>query len=71
MPDTKPDLYFDDEGVCSACKFYDERKVINWSHRRQELESIIKNYRDKEGKNWDCIVPVSGGKDSTFQVIVC
>ena len=69
MPDTKPDLYFDEEGICSACRFYDDRGEIDWSRRKQELESIIKNFRDKEGKNWDCIVPVSGGKDSTFQVI--
>ena len=69
MPDTKPDLYFDEEGVCSACRFYDDRQAIDWLQRRQELEKIIKNYRDTEGKNWDCIVPVSGGKDSTFQVI--
>ena len=69
MPDTKPDLYFDDEGVCSACKFYDERKEINWEIRKKELENILKKYRDREGNNWDCIVPVSGGKDSTFQVI--
>ena len=69
MPDTKPDLYFDEEGICSACRFYDDRGAINWSRRKKELESIIKNFRDKEGKNWDCIVPVSGGKDSTFQVI--
>ena len=69
MPDTKPDLYFDEEGVCSACKFYDDRQSIDWSQRKLELEKILKNFRDVEGKNWDCIVPVSGGKDSTFQVI--
>ena len=63
MPDTKPDLYFDEEGVCSACKFYDDRQSIDWSQRKLELEKILKNYRDVEGKNWDCIVPVSGGKD--------
>ena len=69
MPDTKPDLYFDEEGVCSACKFYDDRQSIDWSQRKLELEKILNNYRDVGGKNWDCIVPVSGGKDSTFQVI--
>ncbi len=69
MPDTKPDLYFDEEGVCSACKFYEERKAINWDIRKKELESILRKYRDRGGNNWDCIVPVSGGKDSTFQVI--
>ena len=69
MPDTKPDLYFDDKGICSACSFYIERKETDWSARALELKQILNKYRDKEGKNWDCIVPVSGGKDSTFQVI--
>lgn len=69
MPHTKPDLFFDEEGICSACKFYEERKEINWETRRQALEEIFAKYRRKDGENWDCIVPVSGGKDSTFQVL--
>lgn len=69
MPDTKPDLKFDDEGVCSACRSYESRTEIDWSRRRQELELILQHYRASDGSNWDCIVPVSGGKDSTYQVI--
>ena len=41
MPHTKPDLFFDEEGVCSACRFYEERKLINWESRRKELEKIF------------------------------
>ena len=69
MPNTKPDLFFDDEGICSACKFYEGRTSINWASRRKKLEKIFSKYRSVDGENWDCIVPVSGGKDSTFQVL--
>jgi N-acetyl sugar amidotransferase len=68
MPDTKPDLQIDDEGVCSACRAYERRTSVDWEERRRELEEILARYRNG-GKNWDCIVPVSGGKDSTYQVV--
>ena len=69
MPDTKPDLKFDHNGLCNACYNYEQRTEINWEKRTNELEQILSRYRSKDGKHWDCIVPVSGGKDSTFQVI--
>lgn len=68
MPHTKPDLRLDDEGVCNACRAYEARKEVDWDQRRKELLSLIEKYRNP-GSNWDCIVPVSGGKDSTYQVI--
>lgn len=69
MPDSKPDLFFDDEGVCSACRSYEQRKEVDWDKRATELRDILAKYRNESGSNWDCIVPVSGGKDSTYQVI--
>jgi N-acetyl sugar amidotransferase len=69
MPDTKPDLYLDDKGVCNACRSYENRQKIDWNEREKELKLILEKYRNKNGTNWDCIVPVSGGKDSTFQVV--
>lgn len=69
MPDTKPDLVLDGEGVCNACRSYERRKEVDWDARRKELEQILDRYRSKDGSNWDCIIPVSGGKDSTSQVI--
>ncbi len=65
-PDTKPDLLFDDEGVCSACKNYDNRKSVAWESREKEFKDLV--WQNKS-KDYDCIVPVSGGKDSTYQVI--
>lgn len=69
MPHTKPDLSFDEEGVCSACRSFEKRQEIDWKTRRSELEVVLDRYRSKNGSNWDCIVPVSGGKDSTYQVV--
>ncbi len=69
MPSTKPDLHLDDDGVCNACRSFEARKEVDWAARRIELETILRRYRREDGSNWDCIVPVSGGKDSTFQVI--
>jgi N-acetyl sugar amidotransferase len=69
MPHTKPDLRIDEDGVCNACRSYDQRAEVDWDRRREELVSITDRYRAKDGASWDCIVPVSGGKDSTYQVV--
>jgi N-acetyl sugar amidotransferase len=68
LPDTKPDLFIDEEGVCHACRNYENRKEVNWDSRKSELLEVLKKYQ-RNGAHWDCIIPVSGGKDSTFQVI--
>ncbi|MBN1899483.1 MAG: N-acetyl sugar amidotransferase [Spirochaetes bacterium] len=69
MPDTKPDLHIDKDGICNACRSYENRTKIDWEKRKKELVKILDKYRSKDGKIWDCIIPVSGGKDSTTQVI--
>lgn len=69
MPETKPDLYIDEEGVCNACHSFEQREEIDFEQRREELLQILDRYRSKNGKNYDCVIPVSGGKDSTFQTI--
>lgn len=69
MPETKPDLYIDEEGICSACRSYEQRREIDWEQRKKELIQILDRYRSHNNTNYDCIVPVSGGKDSHFQVI--
>lgn len=67
LPDTKPGLIFDSEGVCSACRFAEIKKTINWEERTVKLKEICERAK-KLNKEYDCIVPVSGGKDSMFQV---
>jgi N-acetyl sugar amidotransferase len=69
MPNTKPDLSFDEDGVCNACRNLERRKEVDWDARRKELLKILERHRSGDGSNWDCIVPVSGGKDSTYQVV--
>jgi N-acetyl sugar amidotransferase len=69
MPHTKPDLKIDNAGVCSACRSYEGRREIDWTARGQELLTIVDRYRSRDGSRWDCVIPVSGGKDSTYQVI--
>src|SRR3989338_3072482 len=68
MPSTKPDLNLDHSGVCNACRNYQSRQTIDWAERKEALVSILNQYR-RTDNHWDCIIPVSGGKDSTFQVI--
>jgi N-acetyl sugar amidotransferase len=68
MPSTKPDLVLDEQGVCNACRAYEARKAVDWTARGRELSALLERYR-QHGRNWDCIVPVSGGKDSTYQAI--
>jgi N-acetyl sugar amidotransferase len=68
MPHTKPDIDINADGVCNACRSYESRLHIDWEKRRTELVTIFKRYRGND-RNWDCIIPVSGGKDSTYQVL--
>jgi N-acetyl sugar amidotransferase len=67
LPDTKPDLQFDENGVCAACSAFSNRAEVDWHKRHYEFNEIINKYKSTSG--WDCIVPVSGGKDSTAQVL--
>ncbi|MCK5163236.1 MAG: N-acetyl sugar amidotransferase [Desulfobacula sp.] len=68
MPDTKPDLHFDDEGVCDACRSQEAKNDrINWEKRKKEFLSIVDMY--KKNHDYDCVIGVSGGKDSTYIVI--
>ncbi|MFH1067222.1 MAG: N-acetyl sugar amidotransferase, partial [bacterium] len=69
----RPTIIFDDEGVCSGCRYHESRKKleVDWGQREKMLEKILdeaKQLAKKRGNSHDCIVPVSGGKDSHFQV---
>ena len=69
-PETKPDLSLDENGICDACRFVDVKDTTNWDLRRKELTEIFEKFKNKDGSNYDCVIPVSGGKDSTFQAYV-
>lgn len=65
MPNSRPRIVFDAEGVCNACRYAERKWVgIDWAARRAEFLAILDQYRAKDG-SWDCIVPWSGGKDSS------
>lgn len=62
----KKTIYFDEHGVCDACRIAERKaKEINWLAREKELEILCDKYRSKDG-GYDCIVPGSGGKDSFY-----
>ncbi len=61
-------ITFNEEGICSGCKIFEEKNTLDWNHRWELLEKITKNYKSKSGKNYDCIVPVTGGNDSYYIV---
>jgi len=61
-------LVFNSEGICSGCVVHEEKDVINWQERSTKLTAIFDSYRNKSGNNYDCIIPVSGARDSYFIV---
>lgn len=61
-------LTLDHEGICSGCRIHEEKDKLDWDERWEKLKRIIKPYRNKDGKNYDCIIPVTGGQDSYYIV---
>ena len=66
LPITWETLYFDDEGVCNICRNWElKQDVVDWVDREKQLKQIVKDIKEQNNE-YDCIVPFSGGKDSTF-----
>ena len=61
-------LTFNEDGVCSGCRTHDEQKTIDWARREKLFHQLCDDYRSKSGKTYDCVIPVSGGKDSFYQI---
>ena len=68
MPNTRPGLKFDENNICYACIHYEKQKKTDWTKRWHELELLCDKHRGCNGNYYDCIIAVSGGKDSHFQV---
>ena len=69
MPSTRPGITFNSDGLCSACQAYEARKNTDYKDRFEELKKLCAKYKGMNGPNgYDCMVAVSGGKDSHFQV---
>lgn len=69
IPSTRPEQVFGDDGICDACKSIKKKLDINWDQRKKEFETILEKYRTNDPSKYDCIIPVSGGKDSCYQAI--
>jgi N-acetyl sugar amidotransferase len=71
LPDTRPGLKIESDGVCSACRSHGvEAPAIDWPARRERFERLVAEVRALD-REYDCVIPVSGGKDSTWQVVTC
>ena len=71
QPDSRPGLYFNDDGICGACVWENEKTQIDWNLRYNELLELAKNIKsNNSSSNYDCCIGVSGGKDSTRQAII-
>jgi N-acetyl sugar amidotransferase len=62
---TRPRITFDSRGWCNACVWAKKKKTLDWESRQKELESLLNKHRRNDG-TFDCIVPVSGGKDGSY-----
>lgn len=70
LPETQEGIHFDEMGVCPACRASEEKIHIDWTARQRDLRRLFEDHKQRAGANYDCIVPISGGKDSTFQLHV-
>jgi N-acetyl sugar amidotransferase len=59
-------LILDSQGVCSGCRVHEEKDSLDWNERGKKLERLLMSYRSSSRHNYDCIVPVSGARDSYF-----
>jgi N-acetyl sugar amidotransferase len=67
MPETRPRIKFDENGVCNACNWSEEKKEsIDWESRQDELKKLVKKYKERNHNKFDVIAPSSGGKDSSY-----
>ncbi len=69
QPDTRPNTVFTPTGICPACDYWDRLRDVDWQERYEILEDLLTQYPRRPGRHWDCIIGVSGGKDSTRQAL--
>lgn len=70
LPDTRPKLVIGADGICNACAGHSEKRTIDWAAREKDFLALVREAKAKN-RPYDCLVPVSGGKDSTYQVAKC
>lgn len=70
LPDTRPNLHIEADGICNACHSQETKKEIDWAAREAAFQDVVAHAKEKS-TGYDCVIPVSGGKDSTWQVVTC
>lgn len=70
LPDTRPNLVIEEDGICNACKSHGTKSNIDWGKRELAFHDVVGNAKI-HSNGYDCLIPVSGGKDSTWQVVKC
>jgi N-acetyl sugar amidotransferase len=71
LPNTRPNITINSLGICNACLNYNKKNHINWENRFKTLKEIVRQAKRKSNNRFDCLIPVSGGKDSTWQTYHC
>ncbi len=69
QPDTRPNTRFTEAGLCPACDYFGRLAHVDWQERFDILQDLLANFPRKPGQQFDCIIGVSGGKDSTRQAL--
>lgn len=69
QPDTRPNTVFSLDGICPACIYYEALQHVDWQERFEILQDLLSSHSRKKGQYHDCIIGVSGGKDSTRQAL--
>jgi N-acetyl sugar amidotransferase len=70
LPDTRPSIVIGADGVCNACALHGRKATIDWQARERHFAELVSKVKAR-GARYDCLIPVSGGKDSTWQVVTC
>jgi len=69
QPDTRPNIQFTESGICPACRYWDELQLVDWQERYDILQALLEERPRRPDSFFDCIIGVSGGKDSTRQAL--
>lgn len=69
QPDTRPNTVFSADGICPACNYFEALQHVDWQERFEMLQDLLASHPRKKGQYHDCIIGVSGGKDSTRQAL--
>ena len=69
QPDTRPNINFRENGLCPACHYFDQLEFVDWEERYEIMLDLLSKFPKRKDQYHDCIIGVSGGKDSTRQAL--